>query len=223
MASYPIENAPIDLSMVDFRAISDDFGGLSKSNRFVVRMGVPRLSYRGDITYSGFARDLTYLCEIAEMPGRGFMNVDVRYYGPNQKLPYNTQYEDITLTFLCRNEGIERQFFDDWLSTINPVHTFDFSYRDEYSVDIDIFHYTDVDENDEGVPTPKYNITLKDAYPLLINPQAMTWGDDQFLRLSVTFTYTKWIRRNYDLTPRNTGPQGFSFSLVEGRTVVPRV
>lgn len=219
MASYPIENAPADLSMIDFKAISDDFGGLVKSNRFAVRIGVPRFG----VSYSNFVRNLTYLCEIAEMPGRGFMNVDVRYYGPNQKLPYNTQYEDITLTFLCRNEAFERQFFDDWMNWINPVNTFDFNYRDEYSVEIDIFQYTDVDEDDTDTPTPKYNVTLRDAYPILVNPQAMTWSDDQFQRLSVTFTYTKWIRKNYDPAPRNTGPQGFSFDLVEGRQVVPRV
>ena len=219
MPSYPIENAPSHLSMVNFRAVSDDFGGLVKSNRFVVRLGVPRIG----LQYSGFVRDLTYLCEIAEMPGRGFMNVDVRYYGPSQKLPYNTQYEDMTLTFLCRNEAIERQFFDDWMNWINPVNTFDFNYRDEYSVKIDIYQFTDVDQDEIGQATPMYNITLKDAYPILVNPQAMTWGDDQFQRLSVTFTYTKWIRENQDPKPRNTGPQGFSFSLVEGREVVPRV
>lgn len=219
MASYPIENAPADLSMLDFRAVSHEFGGLAKSNRFVVRMGTPR---RG-LSYSGVVvQDLTYLCEIAEMPGRGFMNVDVRYYGPNQKLPYNTQYEDMTLTFLCRNEALERQFFDDWMNWINPVNTFDFNYRDEYSVEIDIYQYTDVDEDYEDMPVPKYNVTLRDAYPILVNPQAMTWGDDQFQRLSVTFTYTKWIRKNHDPVPRNTGPEGFSFSLVEGRYVEPR-
>lgn len=211
MASYPIINAPVDLSMLDFRAVSDDFGGLVKSNRFVVRIGVPRIRYNAQINYADYVRDLTYLCEIAEMPGRGFMNIDVRYYGPNQKLPYNTQYEDMTLTFLCRNDAIERQFFDDWLGIINPVNTFDFNYRDEYSVDIDIYQYTDVDEEDAEMPIPKYNVTLKDAYPLLVNPQAMTWGDDQFQRLIISFTYTHWSRRGWDPRP------GWS-DLVEGKT-----
>jgi hypothetical protein len=77
-------------------------------------------------------RELPYLCEVAEIPRRGFMNMDVRYYGPNEKLPFLTQYEDMNLTFLCRNKSYERQFFDDWMSIINPTNTFDFNYRESY-------------------------------------------------------------------------------------------
>jgi hypothetical protein len=33
---------------------------------------------------------------------------------------------------------------------------------------------------------------------MLINPQPVTWADDQIQRLSVTFTYHKWRRAGYD-------------------------
>jgi hypothetical protein len=141
-------------------------------------------------------RDLSFLCETAEFPGRGFMNVDVRHYGPNFKLPYQTTYEDINLAFLCRTEGLEREFFDSWMETINPTQTFDFEYKNNYSCNIDIFHFSDV-EGDGAM----YHFRLIDAYPILVSPQPVTWADADFLRLGVSFTYTKWIRPELDNSP----------------------
>jgi hypothetical protein len=94
---------------------------------------------------------------------------------------------------------------------INPINSFDFNYRDQYRSEIDIFQFADYsEEDDDDAPTAKYFITLHNAYPILVNPQPMTWGDDQFQRLIVSFTYTHWSRRGYDPRP------GWS-PLVEGR------
>lgn len=213
MASFTIQNAPEYLTMNDFRAVSDDYGGLIKSCKFAVRI-VPQGEYISN--YGDFAKNLTYLCEVAEMPGRGFMNLDVRYYGPNQKLPFQTTYEDMTLTFLCRAESIERQFFDDWMLVINPISTFDFNYRDDYASEITIYQFADFSEYEgDDHPIASYYITLHNAYPILINPQPMTWADDQFQRLSVSFTYTHWSRKGYDPTPGAN-------KLIEDRNVEDR-
>lgn len=202
MANIPISNAPQSLSMVDFKAISDDYGGPAKSCRFAVRIN-PQGRLIQQIA-GGFTQDLVYLCEAAEYPGRGFLNVDVRYYGPNIKLPYQPTYEDITLTFICRNASFERQFFDDWQVLINPPNTFDFNYRDDYRAQIEIFH---LDEENN----PQYYFTLLDAYPVLVNPQQLTWGDDQFLRLGVTFSYSWWVRPGIDNGPSQTTAASASF------------
>ena len=201
MASFPIPNAPENLTMLDFRAISDDYGGLIKSCKFAVRI---KPIGRYILQWFDFCRDFTYLCEVAEMPGRGFMNIDIRYYGPSHKLPFQTTYEDMNLTFLCRAESLERQFFDNWMNNINPINSFDFNYRDDYKSEIDIFQFADYSDEDSGTPSAKYYITIHNAYPLLINPQPMTWGDDQFQRLIVSFTYTHWSRRGYDVQPQYT-------------------
>lgn len=207
MADFQIRNAPRNLSMMNFSAISNDYGGLLKSSRFAIQIR-PIGEYI--VGYSEFCRDFTYLCEVAEMPGRGFMNLDIRYYGPNHKLPFQTSYEDINFTFLCRAESMERQFFDDWMLVINPINSFDFNYRDQYRSEIDIFQFADYSEEDDGGPTAKYFLTLHNAYPILVNPQPMTWADDQFQRLIVSFTYTHWSRRGYDPEPGLSG-------LIEGR------
>lgn len=202
MANIPINNAPQFLSMPDFKALSDQYGGPAKSCRFAVRI-IPQ----GDLIqrYSGgFTEQLIYLCEAAEYPGRGFLNVDLRYYGPNFKLPYQSSYEDITLTFICRNGSFERQFFDDWQAIINPPNTFDFNYKSDYRSQIEIFQYDDINN-------PQYYFTILDAYPVLVNPQPLTWADDQFLRLGVTFTYGWWTRPGIDPKPRNSSSISASF------------
>lgn len=213
MASIPIVNAPSNLTMIDFRAINDMFGSLAKSHRFIARIRPSGAFVQGRI---GILRDLTYLCEVGELPGRGLTTADVRYYGPNQKLPYQTTYEDITLNFLCRSASLEREFFDDWQRAINPMNSWDFNYRDDYSAFIDVFQYSEYSLDGGFSPTAEYLITMHNAYPILVNPQPMTWSDDIFQRLVVTLTYTHWTRPGYDAEPR-VGPRGYSYELVEGR------
>jgi hypothetical protein len=100
-------------------------------------------------------------------------------------------YEDVNFTFLCRINSQERQFFDSWLEMINPIDTFDFNYKDDYSTSIDIFQ---LDEEQKAT----YAITLREAYPIQISPQPVTWADDNFQRLAVTFTYSSWGRNGID-------------------------
>ena len=209
MSSLPVTNQLTKLSMNDFKTESSRYGGLAKSSRFAVRI-MPAIVHL-DMSYGQIMRDFTYLCEAAELPGRGFLSLDVRYYGPSQKLPYQTQYEDTTLTFLCRSESYERQFFDDWMEAINPTNTYDFNYRKDYETTIEIMQFAEYGTSTGSGPNttpatyPKetYKITLLNAYPTLINPQPMTWADDQIQRLAVTFTYHKWKRVGRDPSVSN--------------------
>lgn len=209
MADIDIQDAPQDLDLITFKSVIDRYGGLAKTARFAVRI-LPVGSLLAQLNTNGIVQDLTYLTEIAEMPGKGFMNIDVRYYGPNHKLPFQSTYEDMTMTFLCRQNSYERQFFDNWMFIINPTTHFDFSYRDEYRCDIQIFQFDDIADDEEDSPLPQYKLTLKNAYPLLMNPQPMTWADQLFQRVIVNFTYTHWVRDDF---PEPTQ----SDSLVTGR------
>lgn len=189
---------PERLDLSTFRSYINDFGGPAQACRFGVRIlpqGDTLLSIIQSEDDSAVINDLFYLCESAEYPGRGFMNIDNRHYGPNFKLPYQSVYEDITLTFLCRGDSRERQFFDNWQYLINPTQSFNFSYRTEYRSQIEVYQ---IDEHNVST----YQYKLHEAYPVLVNSQQLTWADDQFLRLSVTFTYTWWTRPDMDISPR---------------------
>lgn len=191
-------NQPTDLTMNTVRARMDQMGGPAKQCRFAVRI----LPAGGDnflrtMGMSGFMRDLTYLCESAELPGRAFDYTSVRYYGPNLNMPYNTKYNDeLTLTFLTRADAVERQFFDDWMDIINPINSFDFSYPTNYYSEIQVYQLAEYSQTGTA-PMATYQWSVIQAYPILVNPQPVTWADQDILRLSVTFTYRYWFRPGY--------------------------
>lgn len=172
--------------MNQFRAVSNDKGGPAKSNRFLVE-----IESRHELTLNPVQNDLSFLCEAAELPGRGFMSTDIRYYGPNFKVPYQSVYEDLNLTFICRSEFLERNFFDNWMNYINPVMDFNFQYRDNYTSTVKIHQFSDF--SDDSV----YTFVFDEAYPILVSPQPATWADDNFHRLTVSFTYKRWYRTGF--------------------------
>lgn len=229
MPSFRIDNQPTLLRMQDFLSYSSKFGSLAKSCRFAVQI-VPSgtESVLTKLGYGEFLNQFTYLCESAEFPGRGFMNMDMRYYGPNFKVPYQSEYQETAMTFLCRADSFERQFFDDWMEKINPTNTFDFAYKDSYTCEINMFQFgeqgrkTTTEPRDGTVvpsptnneftePVATYAWTLHDAWPVLVNPQPVTWADDNFQRLAISFSYTKWTRKNRD-------PQPGTFALARGES-----
>lgn len=211
MASFRIDNPPTNLRMTDFYAYSSAFGSLARSARFAVRI-VPSgtESFLARLGYRQLMQQFTYLCESAEFPGRGFMSYDLRYYGPNFKVPYQSEYQETAMAFICRAESFERQFFDDWMEVINPTNSYDFSYKDNYKSEIHIFQFEESTETGTE-PVASYAWTLHEAFPILVNPQPVTWADDNFLRLAVSFSYTRWSRKNRD-------PKSGTYSLVQGVT-----
>jgi len=205
MAVFQGREVPANLEMNKILSKMNEGKGPARSARFVVKIGICRAlsqsgvtdldNFRQGVLWSTIRKtigeDLIYLCEVAEFPGRTFMNSDIRYYGPSVKFPFQTVYEDVNFTFLCRIDSNERRAFDTWMEVINPISTFDFNYKKDYATSIDIFQ---LGENHDA----KYCITLLEAYPIQISPQPVTWADDNFQRLAVTFTYSKWGRNGVD-------------------------
>lgn len=204
MSSTVFSNPPEFLGLQNYRSAVNNNGGPSKANRFVVRINaLPEKIVRRGV-YTPVLRDLSYLCEAAELPGRGFMNIDVRYYGPSFKMPFQTTYEDLNLTFLVRDLFLERQMFDDWLELINPSNTYNFNYRKDYICNIDVFQMSEIETSgqssvdaDRNV-SAQYKFTFEEAWPILVNPMPVNWAEDNFNRLTVAFTYKRWHREKLD-------------------------
>jgi hypothetical protein len=218
-----IKNSPesqsINLNTV--RNVSSAYGGLARSARFLVRIvGNPGTLFNGN---SGVMRDLPYLCESAEFPTRQLVVTDVRYYGPNFKMPTQTNYQDLNLIFLCRNDFAERKFFDDWMEYINPTNTYDFSYKDDYAATIEIYQLSEFDSSSDSGSFAKYKFTFQKAYPLEVAAQPVTWADDNFHRLQVTFTFNKWYRETMDAQPLKPFKPVIGADTDAGKQITPRL
>ena len=138
---------------------------------------------------STLSRYLALQCESAELPGRTLMTQEAKVYGPTYKVPYQSQYNEMTLTFLCTNEFWERKLFDRWIEAIMPSDTNNMRYaKDEatrYMTPIKVIQYDDFIKQ-------IYAIELIDAFPIGISAQPLSWSEDGFHRLSVQFAYQRY-------------------------------
>jgi len=142
-------------------------------------------SWRNDAT-----RWLALQCEATELPGKSFTTTEVKTYGPSFKVPNQTVYNDISLTFICNNEFSERKLFDAWFETIRSPNTNNFRFPKNdngigYMTQLKIIQY---EESSKQI----YALELMDAFPIAINSQPLAWSDDNFHRLTVQFSYYKY-------------------------------
>jgi len=129
--------------------------------------------------------DTRYICEIAQLPGRNFSTMEQKTYGPVQKFPYWTNYNDIDMTFIVDDTMDTKVAFDTWMNYINPNTNFDFNYKETYVAEIVIDQYNVVGDISQS-------ITLVDAFPINVNQLDLDWSSDSFHKLTVTFAYTYW-------------------------------
>ena len=175
---------------------SSFYGDLARPSRFDVNIPIPLTL----IPYIQSARNLTYRCENANLPGRTFATTEQKFgSAPIEKFPYMTTYNDIDLTFIVDDDMQQRLFFDAWLNFINPQSNYNFRYKSDYATSITINQYDVTD-------SLSYSVDLLDAYPISMNQLDLDWSTDGHHKLTVTFAYTQW---------RNNSLQAIGMDLIE--------
>ena len=166
-------------SIADFKASFSK--ELARPSKFDVNIPIPL----GMVPYRGTSRMLTMRCENAELPGRTIATTSMKIYGVEEKFPYMSSYNDLSLTFIVSDDMKEKLFFDAWLNWINPNTSYNLKYKQDYSVALRINQY-DVQNK------VSYSVDLVDAYPIAVNGLDLNWSADGYHKLTVTFAYTSW-------------------------------
>ena len=142
----------------------------------------------GDLSDIMSNESLSFRCESASLPGRNIATGDMRIYGPTEKFPYQSTYDDITMTFICTDSMNEKLYFNQWMEYINPLNSWNFKYKSEYVSNIMIQQY----DNMGGIV---HTIKLVDAFPVSVADMGLDWSNgDGYHKLSVTFAYTYWTK-----------------------------
>jgi hypothetical protein len=171
--------------------------GVAKTSHFEVQCTGP-----GDPSEE---ESLMIRTDAVEIPGRSLMTAEHKFsnYGPINKVPYGGQvYGDVTLTVTMSQDMREKEYFEIWQDKITNTGAFEdgflssrfekyvaskfnTNYFDSYIGVVTIRQY--------GSNGELHSIhTLQEAYPIIISPISMSWGQDDIAKINVTFAY-----RNY--------------------------
>jgi len=163
-------------------------GDVARPSRFDVEIPVPLKL----VSYRNTGQRLTLRCESAELPSRTLATAERKIYGPTEKYPYLTTYNESTFTFIVSDDMLEKKFFDAWMDLINPRSTFNIAYKKDYVTNITINQYNLQNKK-------QYSVSLNEAFPLSVNQLDLDWSNEtSYHKLSVVFAYYTWERNDIE-------------------------
>ena len=126
------------------------------------------------------ARSLMFNCYNAQIPGVSLATTDkdIGY----RSVAYQRLYDDVLLSFYCREKFEELQYMNKWINRINNPINNRFEYYDNYVSTIEIIQLS---RNN----TRTLTTTLYEAYPKKIDPMQLDYGSTDIMRMTVNFTY----------------------------------
>lgn len=154
--------------------------GLTKGNKYVLRVKLPPLlTGVGDIT------EIFLRIDSVELPGKQLATSEVKYYGPPRKSPYGMVYEDLNCTLLLSANLRERYIFSQWMNAIYNYDTAHISYFKDFTSELEFDAYSD-----NGLQI--YTVVFEECYPISIGSLNFAYGNEDLIRLPLTFSYRKW-------------------------------
>lgn len=186
----------------DMKALISKKGGLAKTNRFNVIFTPPSASLFnldpqaiiGSLIGGRFSaknlindpRDISLLCESAQLPGRQITTFDYMAQKQSVKIPYTFINEDVSLTFLLTNDYSMKTMFDDWMNSIID-RNYRLSYKKEFTTDV-IIQQLDHDD------VPVYGIKLENAFPTSLQAiELNNTSENSVQRVTVQMSYDNWV------------------------------
>ena len=155
--------------------------GLARGNLFNVDIPIIPGVSAGGLD----AQSLNIMCKNITLPGRQLLTKDKVINGFPEKVAYAMGYEDVTVTFAERNDYLIRRYFTNWHNYIFNQSNGTVKYKNEYTCDISI---RPVDRFD----VTAYGVKLFKAFPTQLTNIDYNNEADNFVEVSVTFTYQRW-------------------------------
>ena len=205
---------PIKTSQIKSRILN-----VATPNNYVVRFNPPEavnsfMNARGLTDL--IKQDVELRCIITTTPGTSFLthSVSADYHGVVEEIPYRRAYEnEIGMTFIVDNNYDTVAFFEAWVDYMsgvgpvksrdeykNPVVNYRMNYYKDYRSNLHITKFERDNTGFEPIKESRDNkksmtYTLINAYPKQINSMDLAYGPaDEFLRLAVTFGYSRYVR-----------------------------
>ena len=155
--------------------------GLARSNRYTVEMALPGTSYN-----TNQYRKMMLFCEAVQLPGLNVNTTPIRTFGEVREMPYEMNYDPITLSFYVDGNMIIKGIFDEWIQSVHNINTRNFNYYNNYTSDLVKIFVEDLNNK------PKYIVGLYEVYPKTVSQVQMGYDQKDVMKLSVSFAYKYW-------------------------------
>lgn len=171
--------------------ISDFVGklsvGLARQSRYTVVLTPPTsiLQELGSAGNSATLETILLFCDQVQLPGVGLQTNQTRNYGEVREMPYEINYEPITMSFYVDTDMVVKRLFDLWILSVQDKNTRNFNYYDSYTCPMQINVQSMEDEN-------KYGVKLLECYPKTVSSVTMDYASKDVMKLQVTMMYKYW-------------------------------
>lgn len=197
-------------NIADFKSTIEKHGGPGKNNLFEVSLSSPKALW-SDERFGN--TDVKFFCKTATLPG---ISLSVFDYRPTniempQSIPFAINHEQLECVFIVDDNHDVYRYFHRWMQeivnynhdghspeSINPnsrsgayQYPYELGYKKDYAQTMTVRKYS------KYQPTPaalnSYVCTLQGVYPTSIGSTTMSWEDDSYTTLSVSFSYSSII------------------------------
>lgn len=164
--------------------------GFAREAHFEVQFSLPAI-------VQGNARQLSFLCNAANIPGRRIEKVNVRRYGMGFEQPFaiGTAYDALSLDFYCDGAADNLKILHKWMDSIFSFSTTDFQqveYSSKYTTTLNLFQY-DV----TGKTIAEW--IFYDAFPEGLPPINLNWNArNSVIIIPVAFGYSRYEQKTVD-------------------------
>lgn len=186
--------------------------GLAKTNHFTVLLTPPTSATRGIPKGNTNLQKVLLFCDTIQLPGVNVNTMQTRTYGEVREMPYEINYEPITMTFYVDSQMYVKKMFDNWTLGTQIADTRKFNYYDNYVTNLKIFVQDAGEKN-------RYMVELFEAYPKTVSAVSMDYASRDIMKVQVTMMYKYWrsTSLNSEVVTRNiTHNGGFGLQNVQG-------
>ena len=184
-----------DFSVNKFMSKADNLGGLARKHKFTVEI-IPPKALQDNVgpsigTINRFHPHINpdiieFLVSGVSLPGKSYSTTTHRMYGFGLTVPYEASYEPVQLTFHNTNDYSPRTFFEDWMSNIARIKSYNMHYYDDFKSTVKIHAYDDLDKK-------RYSCELVESWPKSMSSIEMGWDSVDVQTFTVDIQYSWWI------------------------------
>ena len=182
-------------SITEFMSKADNLGSLARKHKFTVEIIAPRALRDNEGPSKGKVNrfhphitpdSIEFLASAASLPGKSYSTTMHRMYGFGLQVPYEANYEPVQLTFHNTNDYLPRIFFEDWMSNIARIKSYNMHYYKDYISTVKIHAWDDQD-------IKRYSVELVESYPSAMSAIEMSWDSTDVQTFAVDIQYSWWI------------------------------